>query len=92
MKALVISTQKNTFTDEKSGKLVAYSKTILASIGTPKENFSGLELKTVVGGIKDYEVIKNYAGKEVNVEFDFKKVDDRNYRLKIKKLNDIEFE
>lgn len=88
MKALVLNCSRDTFKDDK-GNIVAYCKTTLGHIAEQSENFTGYLLEEITGKIEDYNVIKNYVGKTVNLELIYKKVDKKNYRAKIEKIEDI---
>ena len=88
MKALVLNCSRDTFKDDK-GNVVAYSKTTLGHIAEQSDNFFGYVLEELTGKIEDFNVIKNYVGKTVNVELIYKKVDRKNYRAKIEKIEDI---
>ena len=86
MKVLVLNCSRDTFKDDK-GNVVAYSKTTLGHIA--EQSFFGYVLEELTGKIEDFNVIKNYVGKTVNVELIYKKVDRKNYRAKIEKIEDI---
>ena len=88
LKALVLNCSRDTFKDDK-GNIVAYTKTTLGHIAEQSENFVGYLLEEITGKIEDYNVIKNYVGKTVNVDLIYKKVDRKNYRAKMEKREDI---
>ena len=88
MKALVLNCSRDTFKDDK-GNTVAYTKTTLGHIAEQSDNFLGYLLEEFTGKVEDYNVIKNYVGKTVNVDLIYKKVDRKNYRAKIEKIEDI---
>lgn len=88
MKVLVLNCSRDTFKDDK-GNTVAYCKTTLGHLGEQSENFVGYLLEELTGKIEDFNVIKNFVGKNVNVELVYKKVDRKNYRAKIEKIEEI---
>lgn len=88
MKALVLNCSRDTFKDDK-GNIVAYCKTTLGNIADQTDNFFGYVLEEFTGKIEDFNIIKNYVGKTVNVELIYKRVDRKNYRAKIEKIEDI---
>lgn len=88
MKALVLNCSRDSFKDDK-GNIVAYCKTTLGHIAEQSENFTGYLLEEITGKIEDFNIIKNYVGKTVTLEMIYKKVDRKNYRAKIEKIEDI---
>lgn len=87
-KVLVLNCSRDTFKDDK-GNIVAYSKVTLGHTAEQSDNFAGFVLEEITGKVDDYKVIKDFVGKTVNVELVYKKVDRKNYRAKIEKIEEI---
>lgn len=90
MKVLIINTLKNTF--ENDGKVVSYCKTTFGTKAEQSENFTGMFVESVTSSVESYDVIKNYAGREVNVDFGFKSSNGKDYKKKITKIDNIEIQ
>jgi len=88
MKALIINTKKGTFKD-KDGNIIAFTSSTIGRMAEQSENFTGYLIEEITGGVQDYDVIKNYVNKVVEVDIDYKKVDKKNYRAKLARVNEI---
>lgn len=88
MKALIINTKRGSFTD-RDGSVVSFTSSTIGRMTDQSENFSGYLIEEITGNVKDYDIIKNYVNKVVEVDLDFRKVDKKNYRAKLLKINGI---
>jgi|GEM_PF-6043849 len=85
MKVLVLNVKKDSFTD-KENNLVEYSKVTIGKQTEPSENFCGLFLEEINGKTENYDLIKNYVGKECEVTIEFVK-NGKSYKPKLRKIN-----
>ena len=85
-KALILNVGKGTFMDDKKGELVGYSKVTLGVMAEATENFVGYLIEEITGKLEDFDKIKKYQGRVVDLELVYKKVDKKNYRAKIEKI------
>lgn len=90
MKALIINTKKATFTNKESGEVIGYTNTTIGRMSEASENFSGWLIEEMTGKVADYDILKKYVNKIVELDVDFRKVDKKNYRAKILKVDEIE--
>lgn len=88
-KVLILNASRNNFTNDKTGEVITYSNTTIAHWVEESENFLGYVLEEITGKIEDYQILRKYVGKVVNVELIYKKVDKKNYRAKISKIEEI---
>ncbi len=91
MKALILNTSKRTFINSSNQQMVGYTRT---QIGLPKkqtENDIGYDITVITGKVECFNVIKRFVGKEVDIEVSYQKATDNSYKMKIAKINDIEF-
>ena len=90
MKALIINTRKASFENKDTGEVVDYCLTTLGHLEEDSNNFSGYIIEEVTGKSSDFEVIKKFTNKIADIDLQYKKVDKKNYRAKIKQIGDIE--
>ena len=86
-KVLILNTKRASFT--KNGETVEFTSTTIARLVEPTSNFVGYVLEEISGKAQDFDTISKYVNKLVNIEFDLKKVDRKNYRCKLTKIEDI---
>lgn len=90
MKALVVNTKKGSFENKETGEVVEFSTTTLGHIAEDSDNFSGYILEEITGKASDFEIIKSYTNKIVEIDMEYKKIDRKNYRAKLKKIADVQ--
>lgn len=88
-KALILNIGKGSFPDEKTGEVIAYSKTTIGVMAENSENFCGYVLEEITGKLDDYNILKKYQGRIVDLELIYKKIDKKNYRAKISKIDGL---
>lgn len=83
MKVLVLNTKKGEFPSEKTGEMISFTTTTIGRIAEESPNFSGYVIEEITGKVQDFETLKKYVGKMVEVDIDYRKVDKKNYRAKL---------
>ena len=77
-KVLILNTSRTSFSNKETGEVVAYSTTTIGRRVQESENFCGYLLEEITGKVEDYNAIKRYVDKLVDVDIIYKKVDKKN--------------
>ena len=86
-KVLILNTKKASFM--KDGEKVEFTSTTIGRLAEESANFSGYILEEITGKSSDFDIIRKFVNKIANVEYELKKVDRKNYRCKLTKIEEI---
>ncbi len=88
-KALILNVSKGTFTSSDN-KVYGYANCYIAIPGKTTETRMGYDIQKVKATVEQYDVIKQYIGKQVDVELELKASGDNQFKLAFSKIADIE--
>lgn len=88
-KCFVLNSHREEFINKETGEVVDYCVTTLGKPVQSTDKFVGYMIEELTGKGTDFNVIKNYVGKNVEVDLVYKKVDRKNYRAKLAKIEDV---
>lgn len=83
MKVLILNTKKGEFPSEKTGAMISFSTTTIGRVSEESPTFSGYIIEEITGKAQDFDTLKKYVGKMVEVDIEYRKVDKKNYRAKM---------
>ncbi len=92
MKVLVLGTEKIVSSNKETGEVYSYTATQIATPIEATENKVGYIVETITGKVEDFEKIKPYYNKMVEVDFKYKLTDpkEKKYKKKFSKIGDID--
>lgn len=90
MKVLILGTEKIVSNNKETGEVISYTATQIATPIEATENKVGYVVETITGKVGDFDLIKPYYNKMVDVDFDYKLTDSKKntYKKKFLKIAD----
>lgn len=88
-KAFILNINKGTFTG--TDNLVhAYASAYIAVPGKTTETRCGYEIQKIKASVEQYDILKSYIGKTIDVELELRASGDNSFKLAFTKIADIE--
>ncbi len=88
-KALILNISKGTFTAD-DGKMYGYANCYIAVPGKTTDTRMGYDIQKVKATVEQYELLKPYLGKVIDVELELKASGDNQFKLAFSKIADVE--
>jgi len=88
-KVLFLNVSKGTFVDDRD-RQVGYCKTTIAIQGNQTEEYVGYDIRSITGAIEDFDLIKNYIGRQEEVVLEMRPSSKDTYKMKFVQIADVE--